>query len=711
MTIQTPPTPPGIPNQSVSEMNRLRQATGAQPVAFGPQAEATTALAKRLFEGPERWGWEYAEPQPPGPYPHLDGYPQWVEPLAPDLSGHQRALALAKLKLRKRLMWAGGLAFLALLMGNASGGFAVLLFLSALGIGGYAAYQVHAPQEAMRQAERQAAARRTSVHTTFLDVKRQWDERIAQHDEAERTRVGSPLLFPLAPGASASRVDVVGGTAAGWTSLLATMGSSTLAAGGTLLVLDLSRNDVTGPLSSLAAEVRAPHQWATVPAALEAPWLLGDLKPRRLADVLAAAIDSMRGGHESVDLVAIDAEIIRTVATRIERPLTFARLAAGIQVLRQSYDMDEETALSPAEVAKIADRVDVVAQGEKYVDELRFIEHQLGVLADSEDGARGWPGNAASLWPIRGLAVLRSDQRAPGRDARSVVDRVVFQAVARQLASTRVDTPDPTLVVVGADDLGRAALEEMARNAYRARVRLVYLFEHLKRDALELLGGGDSVAVLMRMGNGDEAQKAAEFIGQGFTFQVSQLSKQVGTTVTNGTSQSTTETNGSSYTYGTNRSRSWGHHGGGFERGVERVDDRFVEHRLAVRDELVGGPHGERRRDAAALPRVHRRADADPDPGGHGVHARRQRASGPPGAHGRLLPRGRVRAAPQQRPSCRLPLTPERRGSMVAWQEFEFHRLTVVPRPPPGRPERRSHPGATLRRAHRDLRRPERRRG
>ena len=284
------------------------------------------------------------------------------------------------------------------------------------------------------------------------------------------------------------------------------------------------------------------------------------------------------------------------------------------------------------------------------------------------------------MWPIRGLAVLRSDLRAPGRDARSVVDRVVFQAVAHHLANTRVQAPDPTLVVVGADDLGRAALEEMARNAYRARVRLVYLFEHLKRDAMDLLGGGDSVAVLMKMGNGDEARTAAEFVGHGFTFQVSQLSRQVGTN------------RDQRHEPQHHRVQRWLAHDGDeqvavvgsrwrrVERGDERVGDGDLEHRLAARNELVGGALRQQGGDPPALPRVQRRADADPDVGGDGVPARRQRTTGPPGAHGRLLPRRRARPAGQSPAAFSRSLTPGR--STVVWHGFDLHRLTAVPRPP-----------------------------
>jgi hypothetical protein len=567
VSIEHRPATPDLPNKSAQDMHTLTRTTGSY--AFDrPQAGATVALAQRLFTAPERWGWEYVEPRPPQPHPDLADYPQWVEPMGADLAAHQQALAAARWKLRTRLKIAGGLFLLGLFVSAGSGALGTLMVLGALGLAGFAAYQIYAPQEAMKRAQAEAAARRESVHAMFLDAKRRWDEQIARHDAAERHRYATdPLLFPLSPASTASRVDVVGGTSAGWAAMLATMGSSVLATGGTMLVLDLSRHDVTGPLCSLADEIRVPRRAASVPAALEAPWLLGDLQPRALADVLATAIDSLRNRNDGVDLAPMDAEIIRTVGARIERPFTFARLAAGVRVLRGLYDPDEETLLSAGEVTRLTERIDVLARGDKMRDEMGFVENQLDVLAASEAGATE-AGDATSLWPARGLAVLRSDaQGRTGRDARSVVDRVAFAAVLHQLAGARVDAQDPTLVVAGADDLGRSALQEMARHAYRAQVRLVYLFEELRDDAEGLLGGAGSVAVLMQLGNGRQAQTAAEFIGHGFTFEVSQLSKQVGLSEMHGTNRSETNTKGWSETQGTNGSRSYGRHGGGSSEG------------------------------------------------------------------------------------------------------------------------------------------------
>ena len=560
MSIETQFNPPELPNQAAATMERLGQVTGRQPVRFGSTNEATAGLVERLFRAPERWGWEYVEPAPIAEYPHLDQYPQWVEPLPPDLRELERLHAIAKAKLPKRMAWAGGVALLGLISMAGSEGAGLMFLLIGAAIGGFAIYQVSEPRSRMRQAQEEANQRRNAVYATYLDVKSRWDERIAQHNAAERRRVETePLLFPLAPAGFASRFDVFGGTATGWASLLATMGSSVIAAGNTVLVLDLSGQSVTGPLADLTRKVGASVQTAGVPAALEMPWLLGDLTPRELADVLAEAMDSLRSKNDNVDLGAMDAELIHTVAKRIEQPLTFARLAAGIRVLRSTYDPDEDGSLSAAEVQRLTERVDLIDKSERVRDELRFVEAQLEILSDSERQTGDASSvDASSLWPSTGLAIVRSNERNPRR--KGFVDRVLFQAVAHHLSSTRVNAQDPILIVAGADELGRAALEAMTRNAYKARVRLVYVFEHLRDDAADLLGGGDSVALLMRLGNGREAATAAEYIGRGFTFQLSQLSRQAGTTVTHGTSDSVTDTEGGSdtRTVGGSSTRNWG---------------------------------------------------------------------------------------------------------------------------------------------------------
>jgi hypothetical protein len=78
------------------------------------------------------------------------------------------------------------------------------------------------------------------------------------------------------------------------------------------------------------------------------------------------------------------------------------------------------------------------------------------------------------------------------------------------------------LVVAGADRIGLAGLESLARQCRRVGVRLVLLLERPRGDLKELLGSSDSATILMRLGNAQDAAAAAEFIGRGHKMVLSQ---------------------------------------------------------------------------------------------------------------------------------------------------------------------------------------------
>jgi hypothetical protein len=100
------------------------------------------------------------------------------------------------------------------------------------------------------------------------------------------------------------------------------------------------------------------------------------------------------------------------------------------------------------------------------------------------------------------------------------------------------------------------------------------MLEHLREDTVKVAGGPDSATVFMKLGNGEEARSAAQFIGQEHKFLVNQLTRQVGETLTEGRSSSyggqegesvtdTTSEGGSSTNEGwfglaDSRGRNWG---------------------------------------------------------------------------------------------------------------------------------------------------------
>lgn len=144
------------------------------------------------------------------------------------------------------------------------------------------------------------------------------------------------------------------------------------------------------------------------------------------------------------------------------------------------------------------------------------------------------------------------------RRRKDLTDRFVFFRLVHALRTRAVAHGSGTLVVAGADHLGRDALESMAREARTAGVRLVFLLEHLREGTVQVAGGADSATVFMRMGNGEEAKAAAQFIGQEHKFLVNQLTRQVGETLTEGRGSSYGGQGSVSDTDGTTSGSSWG---------------------------------------------------------------------------------------------------------------------------------------------------------
>lgn len=528
---------------------RFAEARPPRPHRFGSGQDAGSGLAEQLFQGPERCGWEYIEPDPIRAYPYPE--PQWQEPPPPDVSGPRRRQAKTRAALSRagsaiaetlagRLLVLISLPIIGVIIAEGVSrpewGTPVLILLLAA----FSAVPIYSLLQIWR-IEQAARTAREAQWRDFLLAKARWDDETADHDAAEQRRVGTePLLFPFALPEQSSRLDVVGGTPAGWASLLATMGGSLLASGSSVTVLDLSSYNVTASLAELAETVQVDVGVLDMPVDLEAAGLLGGLDPEDLANVLADAMDSLRGRNEQADLRAMDAELLLTVAKRLAHPLNFARLAAGVRVMRSTYDPDDAGPLSPAEVQILTEQIDLVDKSERVRDELRSVGNQLDLIATEQSRYQKITTDAtiAQLWTAGGLSMIRSSGRSDR--AKEFVDAVLFQAVAHNIAAGGTPVDNPVLVVVGADGLGRTALESMVRNAWRAQVRLVYVFKRLREDAADLLGGGDSVAMLMQLGNQQEAETAARHIGRGFSFQLSQVARQLGRTVTTGENESVT---------------------------------------------------------------------------------------------------------------------------------------------------------------------------
>ncbi|MFI6726291.1 hypothetical protein NRF20_15285 [Streptomyces sp. R-74717] len=510
------------------------------------ETDAGAELALRVFTGDERWGWEFV--QPPEPPAHRDAHnpPAYTEPSG----GEVRAMEERAMTGKKNkgsgclLLLAGVVAFIA-------GGAVVAAVVVVLVI---AVLIASSPSVRLRAARSRLEAARTHARRDYEQRRRAWQSRIDAH-RAEHLRHNETLdtWFPLSLASRPSRIDVFGGTGNGWASLLATVGGPLLGSGQSLVVLDLTQQAVALELAGLAARRDIAVAHVPMPGALLNVDLREEFTPEELAETMAEAVGTMRPPGADVDLHTIDVDVVQTVAELLEGPVTFTRLAAGLRVLLRVYDAapDAPGALSASEVESITRAIDLLGQGERVQNELRYVRAQTELLTPRGEEAAVPGGRAADWWQAAGLTIVTTEDSV--RRRKDLTDRFVFFRLLHALRTRAVPHGSGTLVVAGADHLGRDALESMAREARTAGIRLVFLLEHLREGTVQVAGGSDSATVFMRMGNGEEAKAAAQFIGQEHKFLVNQLTRQIGETLTEGRGSSYGYQRGVSDTDGFNR--------------------------------------------------------------------------------------------------------------------------------------------------------------
>jgi hypothetical protein len=527
-------------------------------------------LAGRLFESSERWGWQYVDPGAVRPSPDLASEPGWVDPPPPDLRGIHARQAFLRRKLRWRVVIAIGLFVFGLVIIKFGG---VLICLMALALVAGWLFPLLRTNRRARAVQDNYGRDRQEQWTRFSQAHERWRGAVAHWDSTEQTRRNSAdLWYPLELRSSPQRVDVFGGTPDGWSALLCTVGTTIMESGAPMFVVDLTEEDVSGPLCEVSRLRGLPTQRQSVPANLEAARLLEGLQPEQVAELIAESVDTMRGGGEDVVLRMLDVELILNVVSRFDGPVSFGRIAAGLLVLQQGYDIDRDDRLTAREFRGITEVVDTVAATERVQNELQFLRAVLemvtpaglGDIADAADTAEIAEieeSIPAGLWPATGVCVLRTDD--DNRRRRDFVDRLMAQLLLRKVRQVRNQNLGFVLVLAGADHLGHETLELLAQRCRQAGIRLILFMEHLRGDLQQLLGGSDSVTFIMRLGNAQEAAAAAEHIGRGHKFLLSQLSRQSGATDTSGSSyttgtsssSATSTSSGTTQSYG--RSTSW----------------------------------------------------------------------------------------------------------------------------------------------------------
>jgi hypothetical protein len=345
-----------------------------------------------------------------------------------------------------------------------------------------------------------------------------WRQRAARHESAELARLADQPEWGSV-NAPSRRVEVFGGSLAGWRSLLAVHGTSLLA-DQHLLVADLSGQHATSLLSATAQDAQISEVTYRLPQDLGRSELLRELPADQFVDAVAEAMHAGTPGGARIDR-AIDVRVMRQIAGAIaERGATPQRLAAAIRTVlglapaAGPLNRGPRTGLLSGSLLTVEEQelLSGVLFPPQYRDQVATsLGRSEAIISElATHLGDGWPAQPARC------TCLVMDSGARGAHG-EVLAALIVQWLTVRVSSA--EAAPPAVIVVGADEITRTHLERLAAACELRGVPLTLLFRHLRDDAASLLGGG--TAAFLRLGPHAEAGQAARYLGRHHTFVTS----------------------------------------------------------------------------------------------------------------------------------------------------------------------------------------------
>jgi hypothetical protein len=376
----------------------------------------------------------------------------------------------------------------------------------------------------------------------------------------EQAFARQPQWHPVALPAGIQRIDVAGGTLAGWSALLTMLAVPRLDAGGEVTVLDLSEGAVARDLVAVAdGQELDPLVWL-LPGDLPRFDLGVGLPAAMLADVLAetASAATAREGHDP----AADHAIVRRVLDVLADGASIGQVMAGLRALGQVGDPRADVAaglLTAEQLERVTALYGRGAADRVVIGRALALEARLRVLATL--------GTAPAPLPPSRLRVA-----ALGRDGGALGNSVLGTYLVVSLTHLlRQAWPGPpwrhTVCLAGAETVPGDVLDRLSTACEATRTGLVLAYRSVPAPVKARLGRGNAALAVMRLGNAEDAKAVSEQIGTEHRFVISQFTDTVGASVSDtagdsytstvGTSDSVSESVSTSQTSG--RSRGRGH--------------------------------------------------------------------------------------------------------------------------------------------------------
>jgi len=489
-------------------------------------------------------GWQYAVAHPdPGPPPRRPVPPE-QEQLNPGWLAAQRREERLLTRYWKVLTGASlaGIA-LVLALGHAGllnpaltiFGTAVLVTMAGLG--------VRAIWRGQRDLRATVAAEGRRVGAARADQEGQLFGRLEDHarrfrgwQTCQQMFARQPLWYPVALPDGLDRVDVAGGTLAGWSALLTTVASARLAAGGEVTVIDLSEGAAARDLVTLAGGMGiSPLVWV-LPGDLPRLDLGVGMPAEPLADVLAASASADLPAGAGAD-PARDHAIVERVIGALGEGAGIANVTAGLRALAQVGDPRadiEAGLLTAAQLERVTGLFGRGAADRVVIERAMALEARLRALDPL--------GSEPSPLPRSTLRVIALD-RGGSTFGNAMLGTYVTVSLTHLLRQAPPGRPwRHTLCLAGADRLGGEVLDRLCDACESTRTGLVLTYRSIPTQVRERLGRGNAAVAFMRLGNAEDAKMAAEQIGTEHRFVLSQLTDTVGASVTGTSGWSYTST-------------------------------------------------------------------------------------------------------------------------------------------------------------------------
>ena len=403
--------------------------------------------------------------------------------------------------------------------------------------------------------ERRVARARAAQETRLAGWQEEHARRFREWEARGRAFQAQRQWYGVTLPTGIDRVDVAGGTLAGWSALTAMLGGLRLAAGGQVTVLDLSEGAVAQDLLALARHAGMdPLVWV-LPADLPRLDLGAGLPAAELADVLAVAA-AAGGDLATPPDPAPDRAILERVAQVLGGQPGIGPVTAGLRVLAGIGGPRDDTGrglITAAQAEEIAGLYGRAASDQVIIERALTLEARLRTLETL--------GSAPARLPPGPLRVVALD-RAAGVAGTQVTGGYVTAALTHLLRrQPRAAAWQHTLLVAGGERLRADLLDRLADACEASGTGLVLAYRSLPAHVRERLGRGNAAVAFMRLGNADDAKAASEQIGTAHRFVVSQLTDTVGDSVSDTASYSYTSTVGTadSVTVSVSASQGRGH--------------------------------------------------------------------------------------------------------------------------------------------------------